>query len=207
MDKGAHPIIQTILDRWTITPDALTKAIDENPSLRGMLFGYVAEYKLREIWFKDRPGVTHFLKHDDHNRKKKGDLVVTYKGQEFIIESKSLQTNSVRESAAGRFIGKVQCDASDRRRVTFPDNSTLETTCLLRGEFDILAVNLFEFQKEWRFIFVKNKDLPPNIFKRYTPAQQALLLPSLMSVSWPLMPPYSDEPFSLMDELLAERAG
>jgi hypothetical protein len=198
------PLATTILDRWTITPENLTRAIDENPSLRGMLFGYVAEYKLRELWFKDRPSVSHFVKHDDHNRKKKGDLVVTYKRHPFTIECKSLQTNSIQQEEGGQFVGKVQCDASDRRPVTFPDKTKLETTCLLRGEFDILAVNLFAFDGKWRFAFAKNKDLPRNTFKKYTPAQQALLLPSLLPVSWPLTSPYRDEPFSLMDELIAE---
>ena len=202
MTKQTHPLLQTVLDRWTITPHGLTKAIDENPSLRGMLFGYVAEYKLREMWFDGRPGVTAYVKHDDHNRKKKGDLVVTYKGREFSIESKSLQTNSIRQTA-GRFEGKVQCDASDKRLITFADGSTLATTCLRQGEFDILAVNLFGFDNHWRFGFAKNTDLPPNTFARYTPAQQALLLPSLMPVTWPLSPPYRDEPFSLLDELIA----
>jgi len=32
-----------------LTPEQLTKLLAENPSLRGMLFGYVAELKLREI--------------------------------------------------------------------------------------------------------------------------------------------------------------
>jgi hypothetical protein len=204
MAEGDHPVIQTVLDRWTITPQGLTKAIDENPSLRGMLFGYVAEYKLREMWFENRPGVSLHVKHDDHNRKKKGDLIVTYKGREFSIESKSLQTNSIRQTAR-HFEGKVQCDASDRRKVDFPDGTSLETTCLLRGEFDILAVNLFGFENKWRFVFAKNKDLPPNVFRKYTPAQQALLLPSLMAVTWPCTKPYRDEPFSLLDELLAKR--
>jgi hypothetical protein len=204
MPKPGRPPTQTILDRWTITPQGLTRAIDENPSLRGMLFGYVAEYKLREMWFEKKPGITLHVKHDDHNRKKKGDLVVAYKGQEFCIESKSLQTNSIKRPE-GHFEGKVQCDANDRRRVEFPDGTSLETTCLLRGEFDILAVNLFAFEDRWRFIFAKNKDLPPNVFKKYTPAQQALLLPSLMAVTWPCKTPYRDEPFSLLDELLAER--
>ena len=90
---------ENILDRWSITPDELTTAIDENPSLRGMLLGYVAEYKLRRMWFIDRPGVTLYVKHDDHDRKKKGDLVVTYRGRDFVIESKSLQTHSIRRKA------------------------------------------------------------------------------------------------------------
>lgn len=196
----------TILDRWSITADDLTAAIDENPSLRGMLLGYVAEYKLRTLWFTDRPGVSHYVKHDDHNRKKKGDLVVTYNGVAFTVESKSLQTNSV-QRVGELWVGKAQCDASDRRKVTFSDHTTLETTCLLAGEFDILAVNLFAFDNTWRFVFAKNQDLPRSAYKKYTEAQRKQLLASLVPVSWPPQPPFRDEPFSLMDELTAERGG
>jgi hypothetical protein len=191
----------TVLDRWNITADELTVAIDENPSLRGMLVGYVAEYKLRSMWFTGRPGVTHYVKHDDHNRKKKGDLVVTYKGRPFVVESKSLQTHSIRHDGK-IWEGKAQCDASDRRTVTFADGSTLETTCLLAGEFDILAVSLFGFENQWRFIFAKNSDLPRSTYNKYSPKQRSKLLASLVPVSWPPRPPFSDEPFSLMDEML-----
>jgi hypothetical protein len=64
---------RTILDEWDITAEELSRAINENPSLRGMVFGYVAEVKLKEL-IKSFPGVTYFTKFDDHNRKKKGDL-------------------------------------------------------------------------------------------------------------------------------------
>lgn len=191
----------TILDRWTITADGLTAAIDENPSLRGMLFGYVAEYKLRELWFTGKPDVTHFVKYDDHNRKKKGDLVVTYKNRPFTIESKSLQTNLIKQ--VGKiWYGQAQCDASDRRKVTFDDGSVLETTCLLAGEFDILAINCFAFEEEWRFAFCKNTDLPRSKFRKYTDLQRSKLLASLVPVTWPPQPPFREEPFSLLDELL-----
>ena len=166
-----------------------------------MLLGYVAEYKLRSMWFMGKPGVTLYVKHDDHDRKKKGDLVVTYKERPFIIESKSLQTHSIRKEG-DVWLGKAQCDASDRRTVTFADGSTLETTCLLAGEFDILAVNLFAFENQWRFVFAKNSDLPRSTYKKYTPEQQSKLLASLVPVSWPPQPPFSDEPFSLMDQML-----
>lgn len=191
----------TILDRWDLTAKELTLAIDENPSLRGMLFGYVAEYKLRSMWFIGRSGVTEHVKHDDHDRKKKGDLVVTYKKHIFIIESKSLQTNSVRKES-GVWSGKAQCDASDRRTVTLANGSTIETTCLLAGEFDILAVNLFAFENRWRFVFAKNRDLPRSTYRKYSPAQQAELLASLVPVCWPPKPPFSEDPFSLMDEMI-----
>jgi len=192
----------TILQRWDITPEELTIAIDENPSLRGMLIGYVAEYKLRSLWFMNREGISQFVKHDDHNRKKKGDLVITYRGREFIIESKSLQTNSIKKEE-NRFVGKAQCDASDRRTVTFSDGSKLETTCLLAGDFDLLAVNLFAFDNTWRFAFAKNCDLPRSTFRRYTSKQRKKLLASLVPVTWPPEAPFREEPFSLLDELLA----
>lgn len=118
------------------------------------------------------------------------------KKQPFKIECKSLQTNSIR-CLENTFVGKAQCDASDRRTVTFADGSTLETTCLLAGEFDILAVNLFAFENKWRFIFAKNTDLPRSRFKRYTEEQRSQLLASLVPVTWPPQPPFREDPFSL----------
>lgn len=84
---------QTILERWQITAEELTEIVNSNPSMRGNMFGYVAEMKLRKMWFSCEQ-VTHAVKYDDHNRKKKGDLVITYRGYSFVVESKSLQTKA-----------------------------------------------------------------------------------------------------------------
>lgn len=191
---------ETILDRWQITATELTEVIDANPSLRGIMLGYLAEVKLRNMWF-DRPEVTKWYKYDDHDRRKKGDLVIIYKGKEFIIEAKSLQTNTVKHES-GIWSGKVQCDASDRRTVELPNGKKMETTCLLVGEFDLLAVNLFAFEKDWRFVFAKNSDLPRSRYRKYTKAQQKHLLATLIDVTWPPRPPFRDEPFTLLDELV-----
>lgn len=193
-------VADTILDRWDITADDLTVVVDRNPSLRGMVLGYLAELKLERLWL-DRPGVSDVLKPDDHDRSRKGDRRVTYKGRAFTFESKSLQTNTVSKTARG-WTGKAQVDASDRRVVQLPDGSSLQTTCLLRGQFDILAINVFEFLKEWKFVFAKNHDLPTSTFRRYTEFQRQNLLATLVTVRWPPEPPSRDEPFSLMDELL-----
>jgi hypothetical protein len=191
---------ETILDRWHISATQLTEVVDANPSLRGIMLGYMAELKLREMWF-DSPEITKHLKYDDHDRSKKGDLVVSYKGKDFTIESKSLQTNTISLNN-GIWSGKVQCDASDRRVVTLPNGKKIETTCLLVGEFDLLAVNLFAFENKWRFMFAKNSELPRSKFKKYTSTQQKYLLATLIDVTWPPKPPFRDEPFSLLDEML-----
>lgn len=136
--------MSTILERWEISPDELTKIVDENPSLRGFLFGYVSEYKARS-YFEGHSGVSHLKKYDDHDRKSKGDLSFRYKGREFRVEAKSLQTNSVIQTGNDLWKGKFQCDASDRREILLPNGNRTNTTCLAVGEFDIVAVSLYAF--------------------------------------------------------------
>ena len=194
---------ETILDRWGITPEELTEVIDQNPSLRGMIIGYLAELKLEKLWFSDKE-IADVTKHDDHDRKKKGDRVIRYKGHEFIFESKSLQTAMIRKTDDG-WIGKAQVDASDRREVVLPNGTTVTTTCLLKGEFDILAVNIFAFEDTWRFVFAKNSDLPTSKYAKYTEYQRQHLLATLVEVSWPPKPPFFDEPFTLMNEIIQNR--
>ena len=191
---------ESILQRWDVTVEELTQVVDQNPSLRGMILGYLAELKLEKLWLR-HASIADVSKHDDHDRKKKGDRVVLYKGKEFIFESKSLQTNSIRKTERG-WIGKAQVDASDRRLVTLPDGTEVNTTCLLRNEFDVLAVNIFAFDEKWRFVFAKNSDLPFSRYKGYTEYQRRHLLATLVTVHWPPEPPFHEEPFTLMNEML-----
>ena len=194
----------TILERWDITAEELTQVIDANPSLRGMILGYLAEMKLEALWLTG-PDFSELIKPDDHDRSRHGDRTVRYKGHEFIFESKSLQTASIRQQDDGVWTGKAQVDASDRREVALPDGSTVATTCLVVGSFDILAVNVFAFDDKWRFVFAKNDDLPRSSFRRYTPYQQQHLLATLVTVTWPPSLPFRDEPFTLMNELIHDR--
>ena len=168
-----------------------------------MILGYLAELKLEKLWLSG-DNVSEVIKHDDHDRKKKGDRVIRYKGQEFIFESKSLQSAMIEKTEEG-WIGKAQVDASDRREIVLPDNSRVTTTCLLKGEFDILAVNVFAFEEKWRFVFAKNSVLPTSSYRKYTPYQRQHLLATLVTVSWPPRPPFSDEPFTLMNEIIQKR--
>lgn len=168
-----------------------------------MLFGYVAEHKFSEIWLC-HPDVSYAVKPDDHNRKKKGDRVIIYKGDEFSIEVKSLQTNSI-EQLDGKWYGKAQCDGSDRRIVKFADGSELNTTCLLAGEFDMLAINCFGFEGKWDFAFVRNTDLPRSNFRKYTEAQRKMLLASLVPVTWPPMPLNYADPFPVLEAIARDR--
>jgi hypothetical protein len=232
---------RSILDIFDVSLDFLTAVIMDNPSLRGMVLGYIAERKLREV-LEGHGKASAFRKDDDHDRKKKGDLVLTYQGYEFKIEVKSLQTNTVeildpedsllpddgtwvrkilkqkgpgqpnpaylpvweKYRLDGRYRGQFQCDASDRRKVKFPDGSTLETTNLLFGEFHILAAGLFAFREKWDFGFALNRDLPASANSAYTEYQRKQLIASMVPVTWPLQPPFVTDIYALLDKLVAE---
>ena len=192
-----------IIEDWGITVDELNEILASRPSLRGILIGFVAEYKLPRMWFSDTR-IRGLERYDNHDRTRPGDFGFTYQGAPVTIQVKSLQSNSVRRTATG-YKGSFQCDASDRRKVKLPNGKTVETTCLVVGGFDLVAVNLFEFGQQWRFGFAKNSDLPRSKFPKYTPAQQQYLLATSVKVTWPLEPPFQDEPFTLIDEIVQQK--
>ncbi len=195
---------ECILDEWGISREAFRRLVTENPSLRGMILGYLGEFMLRRM-FENDSRASALRKDDDHDRRRKGDLVVTYRNREFIIESKSLQTNTVKRLPAGSFTGKYQCDASDRRTVTLPTGQKIETTLLLVAEFDVVSVPLYGFRQKWEFAFALNSDLQRCTFQRYPESTRKYLLASLQTVTYPLGPPYTDDPFSLFDRLLEKQ--
>lgn len=106
------PATKTILEYFDVDLAFLTSAVLDNPSLRGMVLGYLAEAKLRDV-LTGHGRATAFRKDDDHDRKKKGDLVLTYGGFEFKIEVKSLQTNGIElwepsaDPMGGRWVRKI----------------------------------------------------------------------------------------------------
>lgn len=225
---------RSILDYFDVSLDFFTQVVLNNPSLRGMILGYIAEAKLKEALMGHGRG-SAFRKDDDHDRKKKGDLVVTYEGFEFKIEVKSLQTNTVEMLPPGgewvrkvikqkgpgqpnppylplwekhrfdaKFRGQFQCDASDRRKVNFPDGSSVETTNLLFGEFHILAAGIFTFREKWDFGFALNRDLPASTNSDYTEYQRQRLITSMIPITWPLQSPFVSDIYVLLDKLVTE---
>jgi hypothetical protein len=191
-----------LFNRLGVTAEEVEQLVESLPSLRGVLIGYLAEGKLVKEWFSEYT----LIKPDDHDRKKKGDRWISYKGHQLSIEVKSLQTNSVVETGDGLYKGTFQCDASDSRETSLPDGSKVKTVCLVVGGFDLLAINMFEFGQSWKFAFVKNADLPRSKSKKYTAYQQQYLLQTTPPITWPLQPPYRNEPFSLLDEIVASKA-
>jgi hypothetical protein len=194
-----------ILERWGVTLDEINDILAERPSVRGILLGFIAEYKLAQIWFSNDPRVDSLERYKNHDRTRAGDLGFRYKGVLVSVQVKSLQSSSVLKTETG-YKGTLQCDASDRRLVHLPNGESVETTCLLVGGFDLLAVNLFEFGQEWRFAFAKNSDLPRTKSSKYTPEQREFLLATSVRITWPLQPPFYEDPFTVLDMIVAEKS-
>ena len=189
-------VLENIRDphRW-IESEALVQLIKENPSLRGMTYGYVAEAAL--VKFVEKLGIKEHFKPDDH-KKTKSDRTFNLGGRQYTIQLKSLQTNSIRETEPRRFTAKVQNDASDARKIKLPNGSTIITTCYLVGEYDVLGVSLQPFTGEWRFAFKKNKDLKRTTSDKYPPKAQKLLLATLEDISFPLTDDWTEDLLTLI---------
>lgn len=192
-----------IAEDWGLGADELNEILATRPSLRGMLMGFLAEYRLARMFFTDAR--IHGLKrYDDHDRTRPGDFGFTYQGVTITLSVKSLQSHSVRRTNGG-YEGTAQVDASDKRPVILPNRQRLDTTCLVVGGFDLLAVNIFEFGYEWRFAFAKNAELPRSSYAKHSSTQRKYLLATSVKLTWPLQPPFRDEPFTLLDEIVRTR--
>lgn len=107
-----------ILNEWDIDASYFTSVVRDNPSLRGMILGYVAERKLKDLFLSSGKTENH-KKDDDHDRSKKGDLTLDYKGEEIVIEVKSLQTNSIKiQNENGDWIPLIKKVKSGRKPST-----------------------------------------------------------------------------------------
>ncbi len=203
-DPPRQKPLRNYLSEWDLTPEEVNEIIAENPPVLSTLSGFVAEYKFRKLWLRD-PRLSEVVRPRAHDRKSKGDFAFRYHGTSFTLEVKSLDVPKVRHDASG-FRGTFQCNASDSRPVQFPNGKSLTTNCLLVGEFDVLAVSLFAFERSWRFAFAENGDLPRSTWAKYKPWQRRYLLKSSMEITWPLSPPYHEDLFGVLDSVLRKRA-
>lgn len=201
------------MERMGVTLEELDAVLTENPSLRGTIIGYLGEIKLRTFLAQDRR-IKVLPKPDDHDRTEKYDLPIEYNGHVFRIEVKSLQTNSIRllkDGDSTSFKANVQCDASDCRPIVLPNKKTVTTTCLQYGGFDILAVNMYMFNRKWEFAFALNEQLPQSgkgSKKHPIPEDcQQYLMKTLFPITYPLSGIFTSDICSLMDELIARKRG
>lgn len=185
---------------FKITECEFNQLLANNPSLRGFVFGYVAEVKCREIVCSS-PEIKYLGKYPDSDRTKKGDMWISYNDKVFSIECKSVLTGKTKYNSDSKtFIGRANVDGSDCRDITLPNGSTVRTSLMQRGEFDILAINCFAMTGKWDFVFIRNSDLPCTDSPKYTEYEKSCLISSSVYVSFPVEKPFYTDLKKLLDD-------
>jgi hypothetical protein len=163
------------------------------------------------MYFDGNMEISNVTKYDDHDRAKKGDIAFDYRDYTFTVEVKSLQTASMKpQKRSGKAKPYFQCDASDSRLITLPNGEKKQTTSLIKGQFDLLAVNLHAFKGDWFFAFADNRDLPTvaenrGAEKNYSEYERGVLLKGTMFIDNPPTHPYYEDPMPILDELVRRR--
>lgn len=176
---------------------SLIQVMTDNPSLRGMTYGYVAEHAFS--LYLDNLGIREHFKEDDH-KKTKSDRTFVHRDRRFTIQLKSLQTNTIQETSPGQFKAKVQNDASDRRKIKLPNGKIVETTCYQVSEYDILGVSLQPFTGDWEFAFKTNKNLKRSTSDKYSKSIRKYLLATIEDILFPLSQDWTSDLLSLLDD-------
>lgn len=136
--------------------ETLIKVMNENPSCRGVMFGYVAEAKLKEQ-LDTIPEIRSVTKIPDHSPVKGDFLVVFEDDSSCTIEVKMIRSaNFECDPVNGGIGGKVGVKSSDAKLL--PGTNT-RTSTMKYGAFDILAVAFME-GGIWKFRFMKEKWIP-----------------------------------------------
>jgi hypothetical protein len=191
-------VLQNIKDphRWTDS-EIILEVLENAPSVRGMVYGNLAEVQLSRWLVANGLPLESQLRDDDH-AKTKSDRTILHRGRRYTIQVKSMQTNSIKQDSPGRFRAGIQCDGSDRRRVTLPNGHEVETTNYVAGEFMVLATPLHPFTGQWDFAFRLNSTLERTTSTKYAPEDRRYLLKTMVPISWPLEAPWTKELFALL---------
>ena len=162
-----------------------------------MVYGNLAEVQLSRWLVANGVPLENQLRDDDH-AKTKSDRTIFHQGRRYTIQVKSMQTNSIKQVGSERFKAGIQCDGSDRRRVTLPNGHRVETTNYVAGEFMVLATPLHPFTARWDFAFRLNSTLDPTTSPKYAPEDRKFLLKTMVPISWPVETPWTTELFTLL---------
>lgn len=191
--RKEHPRVDECRERvktiiHEVPSNDLVSAIQDNPSLRGMILGYISELMFERHILDVNPRIQEINSHDDHDRSKnKSDRDFYYGGQLYRTQLKSIQTNSIQyDPSTATLHATVQNDASDSRTVTLPSGNVIKTVCYVEGDYDLLAVPLFPFTGNWDFAYKWNSQCRATTSSKYLPEDKKHLLATTERITYPL---------------------
>jgi hypothetical protein len=215
-DRGEE--IPDYWNDWKLDPSEFNRIIHKNSNALSAIFGYVAEERLRELFLEDDPRVSNLRSPEDQDSADKGDWAFTWRGEPMKIEVKSLQTHTIeRVESTQTTLDDVENSpvewragfhlkgTSDQRTVEF-EGEKYSTTLMnvVDTDVDVMAVNLYRIEDQWRFAFLKVSDLPRSQ-GNYPEGLRKQLAKSQIKLTIPLQPPFTDDLYGLMDDILRKR--
>jgi hypothetical protein len=196
-----------------VTEKEFWELVEKKPSLKGYMKGYAAEIPL-EKYLLSIPGVSKVKSPGDHDNSKRGDFLVTFYRQKFLIEAKSPDSgfNTRYDEEEQRWFSAAQVQCSGSRTTELPTGEEVKSSSCRRGQFDILAVNFFDFLGEWKFIFVRNSDLNggsnvKGLEKLTVEQADYYFLAQSQPFTYPPQDPWYSDVEPLLKEMYTERTG
>ncbi|WP_135823478.1 hypothetical protein [Halorussus ruber] len=202
---------------WKLDEDEFNHIIHNNSNALSAIFGYVAEERVREMYLEDCADIENIRTPKDQDSADKGDWAFQYNGEPMKIEVKSLQTHTIEKvdshqttldngSKGIEWKAGFHIKGTSDQRVITHEGDEYETTLMdvEKTDIDIMAINLYRLEDEWRFAFVKIEDLPRS-GGNYPEGLREKLAKSVPKLTVPLEDPYTDDPYELMDEILEDR--
>ena len=197
--------------------DMISYVFSNNLSALAFFEGYGSEYLL-EKHIKTIPEITGHYKPGDNNLEVKGDVVVTYKDVPVSIEAKNVRrgTNSRKRKPKhivnleeSYWTGYFSTRRPRSKLVTFSDGSQVDTYNSLRGQYDIIAVNVFQLIGKQQFVYCLETHLPSTEYiQAYTdlsPLQCQETLRGEILVRWPPVAPWTDSLQDVLEQALAHK--
>jgi hypothetical protein len=178
-----------------VTLEEIESLLLENSSLRGYVQGFVAERRLAQI-LRELPDVEKVEKIPDASDEK-GDLRITYKGEIIRLELKSLSSDSIRHDCLNEtWQGRVRSKATDKRDVEIEGVGVVRTSCLIKGEFDILGICCLPVDGTWSYLFME---------EIYLPETSPHLIQTSFVLNPAITPGVQSNPLVVFDSVLAKR--
>jgi hypothetical protein len=218
VDEYVEEEIPDYWNEWKLDPEEFNRIIHQNSNALSAIYGYVAEERLREMFLEEDDRVENIRSPEDQDSTDKGDWAFDWRGEPMKIEVKSLQTHTIKrvDSTQTTFDGgdeqAIEWEAgfhlkgtSDQRKVEY-NGETFDTTLMnvADTDVDIMAVNLYRIEDEWRFAFLRVEDLPRSK-GNYPEGLREQLARSQIKLTIPLQDPFTDDLYGLMDEVLRDR--
>jgi hypothetical protein len=189
--------------------------VTADPKLLSPIKGGGAERIYEVHVLSKTPEVSHFQK---LNEKKCPDYVIRYLEYSDLIvcEVKCLASRTIKVLKDGTLEAKVNISHRDPRQVDFPCGGSANLLNIHKGEYDLLAINLFDLLGEHRWAYINAEDLeietkfPKSAcYADLTEEQKAsgFLLKNHQTVNWPLKAPWTMDFPAVLHSVMETKRG